>query len=252
MARKFTRPFAVCLGVLAALLLAGCQVQLQGSLSESEANLVLAALLDAGLTAEKRAGEENTFAVFVEEAEFAAAVRVLDAKGLPGRRYDDLGNVFGKVAMFSTPLEEKARYLYAMQEELAHTVSEIDGVLAARVHLVLPEQDQLGRSIQTPSAAVFVKHVDDERHDPITHRLEIRRLVSVAVPNLDEERIVVSFFPAGAESPVVLPPRPWKTVLGLKVSEESVPRLWWILGGAGAVLAVIVSLSIVLRRSGGK
>ncbi|MCC8189014.1 MAG: type III secretion inner membrane ring lipoprotein SctJ [Planctomycetes bacterium] len=230
------------------VLVAGCQVQLHGELQESEANLVLAALLDAGLTAEKRAGDEGTFAVFVEENEFAAAVRILDAKGLPGRRYDDLGNVFGKVAMFSTPMEERARYLHAMQEELAQTIAQIDGVLSARVHLVLPEQDQLGRSLQTPSAAVFVRHVDDDRHAPVLHRLEIRRLVAAGIPNLDEDRIVVSFFPADVESSALPHAVPWKQVLGLRVAAESVPRVWWLAGTAAALVLLETVIFLLLGR----
>ncbi|MDR3077301.1 MAG: type III secretion inner membrane ring lipoprotein SctJ [Planctomycetota bacterium] len=229
-------------------LLAGCQTQLFGSLSENEANAVMAALLDASLSAEKRAAEEGLYSVFVEESDFAAAVRLLNSLALPGRNFDSLGTVFGKGAMFSTPMEEKARYLYAMQEDLTKTVSEIDGVLAARVHLVLAEQDQLGREIHGPSAAVFVKHVDDDRHDPVAHRLEIRRLVAASVPNLDEDRIVVNFFPV---PPLVRPePRPpaWRVVLGLRVAPESEIRLWGMVAGAAGLGAVLAGLAFSLFR----
>jgi type III secretion protein J len=234
----------------ATLAVCGCQVQLHGDLAEDEANQVLAALLDAGLTAEKRPGEEGVFGVFVEEKEFAAAVRVLEGNGLPGKRYDNFGNIFGKVAMFSTPMEEKARYLYAMQEELARTVSEIGGVVEARVHLVLPEQDQLGRVVQMPSAAVFVKYIDDDRHDSVAHRMEIRRLVAAGVPNLDEEKIVVSFFPENAVPPVASPGGPWENILGLKVAGESAPRLWWMLAGVVGAMLLEAMIFLFLRKGG--
>lgn len=237
--------------MLACLVLSGCQVQLYGDLQEREANEVVAALQEAGIAAGKQAGAENTYAVFVDEADIAKAMRVLDSLALPNRHYDDLGSVFGKGAMFSTPLEEKARYLYAMQEDLAKTVAAIDGVLAARVHLVLPERDQLGRDVQTPSAAVFVKHMDDERHDPINHRLEIRRLVAAGVPNLDPERIIVTFFPARPHDDFGLSPQ-FETVLGIRVAKESAGHLWWGAGIAGAVvLASILATVHVRRRKGG-
>jgi type III secretion protein J len=251
-AGRIVRRFAVFLCLPALLFVCGCQVQLFGALTESEANQILAVLLDAGLAAEKRPGEEGVFSVSVEETEFAVAIRILDGRGLPTRRYDDFGNVFGKAAMFSTPLEEKARYLYAMQEELAHTVSEIDGVLSARVHLVLPEQDQLGRTLQTPSAAVFIKYVDDERHDPVSQRMEIRRLVAAGVPNLDEERIVVSFFPGADESHPAPSRPPWKKVLGLKLDEDSASRLWWMLGGIAGAMLLEATILVLLLRKGGK
>lgn len=191
----------IMLGLVLCLCLTGCKTELYTNLREDEANIVLAALLDEGLSAEKAAGEENLFSVMVEKSQFARAMAVLDQKGLPPKRHETLGTVFGKDAMFSTPMEEKARYLYAMQEELSHTLSEIDGVLSARVHLVLPEKDQMGKDLHVPSAAVFVKHVDDTRRDPASHRNEIRRLIAAAVPELAEDRIVVSFFPTAHSSP---------------------------------------------------
>ena len=240
-------------GILAGavcLLLSGCTTQLYDNLNEAEANAVMAALLENDLPAQKRPGTEGTYSVFIHPDDFARAARILDLRGLPGKRYDDLGQVFGKDAMFSTPMEEKARYLYAMQEELAHTVALIDGVLAARVHLVLAEQDQLGRELHKPTAAVFVKHVDDERHDPVAHRSEIRRLTAAAVPNLDEESIVVSFFPAAARAEAPPRPREWARVLGVRVAAESAERLWALLGGAAAVCAALLVATLTFWRRG--
>lgn len=233
---------------LAALCLvaAGCKTQLYGSLQEKEANAVLAALLGASIPAEKRPGAEGTYTIFVEETEFARAMNLLDSLALPGKHYDDLGTVFGKVAMFSTPMEEKARYLYALQEELAQTVAKIEGVLAARVHLVLAEQDQMGRELQKPSAAVFVKHVDDPRLDPAAYQRDIRRLVAASVPNLEEERIVVSFFPAPPRDDAAYAVQPMRTILGFRVAEESVNRVWLTFGAAAALCLGLVGLTAVL------
>lgn len=236
--------------IFACLIFAGCKTQLYSGLAEKEANAVMAALLDASVGAEKRSGAEGTYAVFVEEADFARAMGILDSLALPGRRYDDLGTVFGKMAMFSTPTEEKARYLYAVQEELAQTIAAIDGVLVARVHLVLPDQDALGRESQKPSAAVFVKHVDDARHDAAAYQRDIRRLVAAAVPNMDEEKIVVTFSPAATRDIAPRPPQ-WRNVLGLRVAEESAPRLWAVLGVAAAACLALLALALffALRKN---
>ena len=60
----------------AALLLAGCDkaTTLHAGLEEQQANLVMAALLDAGITCSKEAGEEGTWNVMVSEQKFAAAL----------------------------------------------------------------------------------------------------------------------------------------------------------------------------------
>ena len=239
------------LAALACLTLSGCQGQLYGSLSEAEANSILAALLEAAIPAEKRPGAEGTYAVFVEEAEFARAVRILEERALPGKRFDDLGTVFGRNAMFSTPVEENARYLYALQEELSRTVSEIDGVLVARVHLVLPETDQLGRELRRPSAAVFVKHVDDERHDPEMHPRQIRDMVSASVPNLEKSAIVVSFFPVAARNGTTLS-AVWTDVFGLRVAEGSAGRarlILYVAAGACLLLAAVACFAF-FRKAG--
>jgi len=48
--------------------------------------------------------------------------------------------------------------IYALSEELSRTVSEIDGVISARVHVVLPENDPLRRDLVPSSASVFIRH----------------------------------------------------------------------------------------------
>lgn len=246
-----TRRGTACLALAACLcLLAGCQTQLYGDLSEAEANAVMAALLEASISAEKRAGAEGAYGVFVDKEDFARAMLVLEAKALPAKRYADLGTVFGKETMFTTPTEEKARLLHAMQEEIARTLSSIDGVLEARVHLVLAEQDQLGRTLQTPSAAVFIKHVDDERHDPLTHRNDIRRLVAASVPNLDEERIVVTFFAVRPLSPSQVRPPAFREVLGLRLAPDSADAFAWLAAGAGVLLAGLGVVAALLWRRG--
>ena len=59
--------------VAAALLLAGCdkETTLHAGLEERQANLVMAAVLDAGITCHKEPGEQGTRNVMVAEPKFA-------------------------------------------------------------------------------------------------------------------------------------------------------------------------------------
>ena len=75
-----------------------------------------------------------------------------------------LGDTFRKEGVISTPLEERARYIYALSQELEATLSNIDGVIVARVHVVLPERVAPGEPVQPASASVFIKH--DPRLEP--------------------------------------------------------------------------------------
>ena len=66
--------------ICAALFLAGCdkEATLHSGLEERQANLVMAALLDAGISCRKDPGEEGTWNVFCSEAKFAQAVNLLE------------------------------------------------------------------------------------------------------------------------------------------------------------------------------
>ena len=79
----------------AAFLLAGCdkETTLHSGLEERQANLVMAALLDAGIDCHKSPGEEGTWNVTVDESKFAAAVNLLEKAGLPRREHKGIGEV---------------------------------------------------------------------------------------------------------------------------------------------------------------
>ena len=48
--------------------------------------------------------------------------------------------------------------IFALSQEALASVLEIDGVLSARVHLVLPENDPLRQQLIPSSASVFIRH----------------------------------------------------------------------------------------------
>ena len=148
--------------MLAALLLVGLaaygsNVTLFSASTEGEANEVLSVLLDAGIRAEKLTGKEGV-AVLVDAKQVARALDILRSQGLPRERFDGMGQIFRKEGLVSSPLEERACYIYALSQELTNTLSQMDGVLAARVHVVLPERGGVGETATPSTAAVFLKH----------------------------------------------------------------------------------------------
>ena len=145
--------------VAAAMLLAGCdkETTLHSGLEERQANLVMAALIDAGIDCHKSPGEEGTWNVMVSEQKFAEAVNLLEQRGLPRRPHLGVGEVFKKTGMISSPSEERIRFMDALAQDLAKTISMIDGVVDARVHVVLPENDPFARNALPSSAAVAIR-----------------------------------------------------------------------------------------------
>lgn len=182
------------------LLLSGCsdETDLFGGLSEQDSNDVVAKLADQHIDAHKRI-EKTGVAITVSARDINRAVRILDAAGLPRRPRTSLGEIFKKEGVISTPLEERARYIYALSQELESTLSQIDGVIVARVHVVLPERIAPGEPVQPASAAVFIKHT--AALDPDSVRGRIQQMVASSLPGMSQEgpdsrKIAIVFVPS--------------------------------------------------------
>lgn len=196
---RWRRTLALVALAWLALLLAGCggRVELVAAVAEAEANEALAALLAAGVQAEKVPGKEGMVGIHVAHGQVAQAVDVLKARGLPRERHAGMGDVFRKEGLISSPLEERARYVFALSQELSGTLSRLDGVIVARVHVVLPERSPAGEETTPSSAAVFIKHHADASLDTV--QPQIRRLVTNAIPGLTAERVSLVLIPAAPE-----------------------------------------------------
>jgi type III secretion protein J len=212
MARLLTDSFkrGIALVLVAVFLTAcGSQVELLAQISETEANEVIGALIPAGIKAEKHAGKEGMVSVKVEAAQVAKALELLRAQGLPRERYARIGDVFKKEGLISSPTEERARLTFALSQELANTISHIDGVIMSRVHVVLPEKANFGEVPSPSSAAVFIKFRDTYNIEPLVP--QVKRLVSNSISGLAYDRVTIVLIPSALgnvskESPVVPTP----------------------------------------------
>lgn len=183
-----------------AFIVSGCsdRVELHRQLSEQEANEVVAELADKHIRAQKIPAKDGVI-VTVNTSDIGRAVRTLEAAGLPRPARTTMGDTFRKEGVISTPLEERARYIYALSQELETTLSKVDGVIVARVHVVLPERVAPGEPVQPASASVFIKH--DPRLDPDNIRARVRRMVASSIPGMtaavdNPQKLTVVFVPA--------------------------------------------------------
>ena len=131
------------MGVLgASLLLSGCKVELYTGVTQKEGNEMLALLQTEGIASDKQPDKDGRIKLLVEESDVAQAIETLKRKGYPKESFSTLQDVFPKDGLISSPTEERARLTYAKAQEISNTLSEIDGVLVARVHVVLPEGNE--------------------------------------------------------------------------------------------------------------
>jgi len=104
-----------------------------------------------------------------------------------------MGERFVKSGPVSTALEEAARLNAAMSAELSATLSGINGVTSARVHLALPKKSSLTREVQASSAAVAIRHRQSVSLEK--DLTKIKALVVDSIENLPYEAVTVVFFP---------------------------------------------------------
>lgn len=179
-------------------ILFGCDkpVILNSGLSENDANDIISELSKYKIGAKKEISKEGV-TVNVEADTIERSVQILNAAGLPHKSRTNLGEVFQKSGIISSPLEERARYIYALSQELESTLSQIDGIVTARVSVVLPERIAPGEPVQPASAAVFIKYTSNL--DPDSYEPRIRRLVAASIPGLsgkNDKELSIVFVPA--------------------------------------------------------
>jgi type III secretion protein J len=223
------------LAAAAALLLAlaGCRMDLYTKQNELDANDMVAALREQGVLAEKHTPDSGkTWSVTVEEEEIVRAVAVLRAAGLPSERHANLGDLFKKEGLISTPTEERVRFIFGVTEQLSETLTHIDGVMAARVHIVLPQNDPLAPAPRPSSASVFVKYRPAANVNALVPA--IKNMVARSVEGLVYDNVSVTL--VQGEIVRALPP-----------VESGRARLGWWLGAALASLLVAGVLGFVLR-----
>lgn len=255
---KLMRLAGVC--ALAALLGAcGQQVALFSNMSERDANEVLAALDRAGIVAQKTPGKDGAVNLMLPQGDVARAVAHLDHEGLPRERRATMGDVFRKEGLISSPLEERARYLWALSQELSETLAQIDGVLTARVHVVLPERSTGGDPGLPSSAAVFVKHRRNVDLQPSLP--ELKRLVASSIPGLTIEKVNVVLMAAsdavgseGGPGGAMPGQRPGRTAGAAPTAPAAagdllrLQRHWWLWGAMGFAALVMLVVSGWLGR----
>lgn len=220
---------------LTALLTCACKVDLYTGLDQRQANEMLAVLMARSISCDKMPGPEDTWILRVEEQQLAPAMELLKARGYPRETFTSMGDMFPKEGLISSPGEERIRFIYALGQEMAATISQIDGVLAARVHIVLPENNPLGDNLTPSSASVFVKYQAGSGLDGKIP--QIKQMVTNGIQGLSYDKVTVASFESRGE-PASAPADRMVSILGLKVASSSATPLMALLS-----LLVIAALA---------
>jgi len=237
--------------LLAALLLSACEAELYNNLDQRQANEMVATLQQRGIPAQRVAVKGGQYTVVVDKGRFAESTTILKDAGLPRQEFQTMGQVFKKDGLVSSPTQERAQMIFALSQELSRTVSEIDGVLSARVHLVLPENDPLRQQLVPSSASVFIRH---RSNAPVGNLVpQVKMLVANGVAGLSYDKVSVVLVPVDSQKPSQGQDLEMVSFLGLWMHRDNVAQAMWMFFGLVALVVLLTGgLGVVLFRRGGR
>ena len=165
---------------------------------------------------------------------------------MPHDRRRGFAETYGQPSLIPTPSEERARYVDALAGEIERTLESADGVVSARVHLVLEESDPLAvdaKPRSTARAAVLLKARPGTA--PFSDR-DVQKLVAGSVAGLEPAAVSVVMTPAADPAGAAAASL---TALGpLRISPGTRPLLLGAIVAGLAVLALLATLLLLTAR----
>ncbi len=121
---------------------------------------------------------------------YHAARIYLASKGLPKTNNSGMDSLKEQSAMTTSQFMEQVRYITAMEQELAKSITSIDSIQAARVHLALTKQSAFVRDRTPPKASVVVTPYPGRALSQ-SQMQAIVNLVAASVPLMATENVAV-------------------------------------------------------------
>ncbi len=241
--QRWSRPLVLL--VFLALFAVGCTESIYHGLDERQANEMVVVLEQHGMEAGKEVDPagEGTWKVTVPTAVKAQAWQVLQNEGLPRPEVAGFDAFYPSGGLVPTASEERVLLQYATAQELRESLLAIDGIVDARVNLVMPEKPRVQLEttvIEPPRASVLLKYHAGAEEPPISDDAT-RQLVAGGVEGLEEQQVDIIFTRA-ARSAKPLAESKLATVGPVSLAPKS--------KGVFQLLIALMGLCIVLLSAG--
>jgi len=238
--QNFVLNLLCCLVIL--FTMSGCKEVLYSGLTEKEGNEMLSILLEQGITADKVSDAKGkSINLQVRSGQLSQAIQVLQRQGYPKENFSSVGELFKKDGLISSPLEERARYIYGLSQEISATLSQLDGVTTARVHVVMPETASKNKPLRVSSASVFIKHTSSVNLEDFIP--QIKMLVNNSIEGLSYDNISVALFPTQTFS--VHSEQTMKNVLSIPVATKAVNRFYGLIAIVFLLLLISITANVL-------
>jgi flagellar M-ring protein FliF len=154
-------------------------------LDRDDVNRIGIALSDAGIAFDV---DSNGTSVLVEAGQTSRSRMILAEKGLPassGAGYELFDNL-GSLGL--TSFMQEVTRVRALEGEIARSIQAINGIKAARVHIVMGDRGGFRDRDRKPTASVLIRTSELETERTAA---AIRHLVAAAIPGLASEDVTV-------------------------------------------------------------
>ncbi len=134
--------------------------------------------------------DSGTGQITVPTNKYHEARIFLASKGLPKTSNTGIDSLKDQSAMTTSQFMEQVRYTAAMEQELARSITQIDSIHSARVHLAMPKQSVFVRDRTPPKASVVVTPFPGRFVSP-TQVQAMVHLVASSVPLMSTENVTI-------------------------------------------------------------
>lgn len=176
-----------------ALTLSACTSEIASNIDQNTARAIERTLLANNIETKVTQSKSGAFAVSVDDSSRLIALNIIANAGLPHREFSSIEKLFPASGLIVTPLEQRARLSYGVEQELAQTLSALAGVQSARVQISSLSDDGRTDTTQKTRASALIVY----RHGANTAVLqdEARRLILNSLPDLSFEDISIVLSP---------------------------------------------------------
>ncbi|HEY9724434.1 MAG TPA: flagellar basal-body MS-ring/collar protein FliF [Oscillatoriaceae cyanobacterium] len=180
---------AIAVGLLTFLIVWAQQPNyavLFSKLSDQDAGAIVAKLKDQGIPYQL-----NGNAVLVPTGQVDEVRLSMASAGLPSGGTVGFSQLFDGNSWSQTDFVQQLNYQRGLEGELERTISALDGVDTARVHIVIPK-DSLFLDSQEPTTASVLLTLKPGAQLDLNQARSVQHLVSKAVPNLAMKNVFIT------------------------------------------------------------
>ncbi|EAA4707830.1 EscJ/YscJ/HrcJ family type III secretion inner membrane ring protein [Salmonella enterica] len=230
-----TRFFRFLSLLILVTLLCGCKAELYDNLSQDEANQMVALLLSQHIDVDKTVNKNGLFSISIDKSDFISAVEILRLHGYPQKKYRNVEDVFPSDQLVTSPGQELSKIVYLKEQNIERMLSDMDGVISARVSIAQSMLTDDAPEEQMSSVSVFIKYSPETNlQNSVT---QIKGLVHDSIPDLDYDKISIVLQPVHYLNP------------GIKIVKNETVKDWLNIYGFWLAMTLVGGAWIIFLGS---